>query len=64
MIYSPMFLAMPAQLKKQIFEALADALDPELADERYSYIKADERAEIRAILHETLSSIRPFLEQS
>ena len=55
---------MPAQLKKQIFEALADALDPELADERYSYIEADERAEIRAILHETLSSIRPFLEQS
>lgn len=61
LIYSPMFQAMPAPLKKQIFETLADALHPDATDERYGYIKADERAEIFAILHDTLPDIRPFL---
>ncbi len=53
LIYSEMFAALPAALKKQICQALTRALDPASPDPRYAYIGASERSALRAILRET-----------
>jgi hypothetical protein len=53
LIYSEMFLGLPAPLKKQIYQRLAQALHLSKPDPRYAYISAAERARITAILKET-----------
>jgi hypothetical protein len=64
LIYTPMFQAMPAPLKRQIYETLKAALDSDTEDERYDYIGEDERTAIRTILAETLPEFRSILEQT
>ena len=59
-----MFQAMPAPLKRQIYETLKAALDSDTEDERYDYIGEDERTAIRTILAETLPEFRSILEQT
>lgn len=61
LIYSPMFQSMPSALKNLVYTALADALGAQEAENRYAYLPATERADIRTILQETLPEIRPYL---
>lgn len=58
LIYSEMFVALPAALKKQICQALARALDPTSPDPRYAYIGTGERAALRTILRETHADLK------
>lgn len=63
LIYSPMFHAMPASLKRQVYTSLVDALSKNPTTDRYTYIPEKERAEIRTILQETLPEIRPYFSR-
>ena len=56
-----MFLAMPPALKSQVYAALAHALDPTSPNDRYDYIRAAEKTEIRAILRDTHPELGPLL---
>lgn len=53
LIYSETFRALPAPLKRQIFERLRVALEDDAPNSRYAYLPPDERRRIFAVLMET-----------
>ena len=63
LVYSETFLALPAALKKRVFDRLAHALHPTNPDPRYAYLGAEERARILSVLAETHADFRGLLEK-
>lgn len=59
LIYSENFRALPAPLKRRVYEKLAQALHPTDPDDRYYYLRYSERARIASILRETLPDLPP-----
>jgi hypothetical protein len=53
LIYSNAFVALPDLLKTRVYARLRKALHREEADVRYSYLEAEEKARIAAILEQT-----------
>ncbi|MBE0542678.1 MAG: hypothetical protein IH623_15075 [Verrucomicrobia bacterium] len=64
LIYSESFLALPAALKRRVYERLVHALHPAKPDPQYAYLDADERARISRILKQTHPELRNALEAS
>jgi hypothetical protein len=64
LIYSESFLALPAALKRRVYERMAHALHPAKPDPQYAYLDADERARISRILKQTHPELRNALEAS
>lgn len=58
LIYSEMFLALPAALKQRVYDRLAKALKAQDPDPHYNYLDEEERARITAILRETHPELR------
>jgi hypothetical protein len=57
MIYSPIFTALPAQLKSRIYAQLGAALSTAKANSEYAYLPTSEKQAIRTILKATLSDL-------
>jgi hypothetical protein len=57
MIYTPLFRALPGELKNRIYTRLRAALDVERPDKDHAHLPADEKQAIRAILKETLTDL-------
>jgi hypothetical protein len=60
LIYSESFRALPAVLKRPIFERLAAVLRGEDPKGRYAYLEAEEKRRLGEILGATLPEIQPF----
>lgn len=63
LIYSDSFQALPATLKRPIFERLAAILRGEDPKGRYSYLETVEKQRLDEILRATLPEIRPYLSR-
>jgi hypothetical protein len=63
MIYSEMFLALPAALKQRVYHRLASALKAEDPDSRYIHLDGKERARVASILRETHPELRTSWEK-
>jgi hypothetical protein len=59
MVYSPAFVGLPEPLKKRVLVQLGTVLTGQ--EPEFSYLGAEEKATILAILHETLPESRPHL---
>jgi hypothetical protein len=58
MIYSPIFGALPAEIKSRVARELASALQE--TNNTYPHLPAEEKQTIRVILKETVPSLGPF----
>lgn len=54
MIYSPVFVGLPAPVKARVYRRLAEALIPGGGDSEFAYLSASEKEAIRSILRATL----------
>ena len=57
MIYTPIFTALPAELKQRIYTELAGALSTAKPNAEYAYLPAPEKRAIHSILKSTLSDL-------
>lgn len=57
MIYSPLFTALPAELKTRVFRQMSAALNWTKPDARYAYLSTPEKQAIVAILRQTLPGL-------
>lgn len=60
LIYSDSFLALPPELKKQVYARLEQILEGKNAESRYSYLGKEERIRITRILRETHPEFSTF----
>lgn len=60
MIYSPLFTALPMEIKTRVARELASALNEKNAS--MAHLEAEEKNSIRTILKETLPFLRPYFE--
>ena len=59
MIYSPIFTALPPELKQRIYTALGAAVNTAKPNAEYAYLPAPEKLAIRTILKSTLPDLPP-----
>lgn len=57
MIYSPIFTALPAQLKARVYQQMGKALATDQPDPEYAYLSPVEKDAIRTVLRTTLSDL-------
>jgi hypothetical protein len=57
MIYTPLFRALPPEMKNRVYARLRAALDTARPDPQFSYLPPDEKQAIRTILRETLTDL-------
>ena len=56
MIYSNVFQGLPKDLKQRVYRRIGEACNAEKPDAEYDYLPSDEKAQILAILRETLTA--------
>ena len=57
MIYSPVFLGLPPQMKQRIYRRIGEALNCDKPDAEYAYLPDEEKRAIRGILKATLTDL-------